>query len=136
MKWYSIWESFIRKSHLQMNRFEKESHNKKQRAHSAQNYDQFDIFSKLYHKNIIQWDEIFWWTIPKWNMISFDILSRKYSILKITRKLKTKNTVFGYKKGSKIISDMFLWSATLKLWVVSFATFDLWPFYQAKTWKT
>ena len=48
---------------------------------------------------------------------------------------KTQNNVFGYKKGSKIQSDKIVWSATLNLWVVSFASFDSWPFYQAKSWK-
>ena len=56
--------------------------------------------------------------------------------IKNYKKAENKNTVFGYKKGSKIISNMIFWSATLKLWVVSFAIFDLWPFYQAKTRKT
>ena len=41
---------------------------------------------------------------------------------------KTQNTVFGYKKGSKIQSHKIFWSATLNLWVVSFATFaSKWP---------
>ena len=46
------------------------------------------------------------------------------------------NTVFGYKKGSKIESNKIFWSATPKLWVVSFAIFDSWSFYQTKSWKT
>ena len=52
------------------------------------------------------------------------------------QKLKMQNTVSGYKEGSKIQSDKIFWSATPKLWVVSFAIFDSWPFYQAKSWKT
>ena len=49
---------------------------------------------------------------------------------------KIQYTVFGYKKESKIQPDKIFWSATPKLWVVSFAIFDSWPFYQAKSWKT
>ena len=45
------------------------------------------------------------------------------------------NTVFGYKKGSKIQSNKIFWSATPILWVVSFATFDPLPFYRTKSWK-
>ena len=48
---------------------------------------------------------------------------------------KTQNTVFGYKKWSKIQSDKIFWSATCKLWVVSFDIFELWPFYKSKNWK-
>ena len=115
MKWYSIWEWFIRKSHFQMNRFEKESHSKKQRAHIAQNYDQYinsKFFQNLITKKLSNEMRFFDERFP--NGISFHLifLSRKYSILQITKKLKTINTVLGNKKGSKIISDMFLWSVT------------------------
>jgi hypothetical protein len=44
-------------------------------------------------------------------------------------------TIFGYKKESKIQPEIF-WSTTPKLRVVSFTIFDLWPFYQARSWKT
>ena len=53
-----------------------------------------------------------------------------------TKSWKLQNTVFRYKKGSKIQYHQTFWSATSILWVVSFATFDLSPFYQAKSWKT
>ena len=53
-----------------------------------------------------------------------------------TKSWKLKNTVFGYKKGSKLQYHQTFWSATSILWVVSFPTFDLSPFYQAKSWKT
>ena len=38
--------------------------------------------------------------------------------------------------GSKIESHKIFWCATPILWVVSFASFDLLPFYRAKSWKT
>ena len=53
-----------------------------------------------------------------------------------SKKLKIKNSVFGYKKGSRIQSNELFSSAITKLWVVSFAIFDSWPFYQGKSWKT
>ena len=48
------------------------------------------------------------------------------------------STAFGYEKGIQHDTRHVFWSATstLKLWVVSFAMFDSWPFYQAKSWKT
>ena len=49
---------------------------------------------------------------------------------------KTQNTVFGYKKRSRIESNKIFWVATLALSVVWFVIFDPWPFYQAKSWKT
>ena len=45
---------------------------------------------------------------------------------------------FGYKKGVQHHTrhDFLSATPTLELWVVSFAMFDSWPFYQAKSWKT
>ena len=49
--------------------------------------------------------------------------------------MKRQYTVFGYTKESKIQPDKIIWSATPNLWVVSFAIFDSWPFYQSKIGK-
>ena len=52
------------------------------------------------------------------------------------QKLKTQNTVSGYKKMWKIQSHQIFWSAIPELWVVSFSTFASWPFYRRKIWET
>ena len=84
------------------------------------------VFFKFLHLNRVPlWCGWFHWFCYFWVMT---LLSNQ--------KLKTRNTVSGYKEGSKIQSDKIFWSGTPKLWAVSFAIFDSWPFYQAKSWKT
>ena len=53
-----------------------------------------------------------------------------------SQNLKNIKSSFGFKKVLKFQSDKIFRSATLKLWVFSFATFTSWPPYPARILKT
>ena len=85
--------------------------------------------------SIIQSNKIFWIVYPYIVWFHWFCYFWVMTILS-NQKLKNAKYCFWLQRGSKIQSDKIFWSATPKLWVVSFAIFDSWPFYQAKSWKT